>query len=203
MKIICGLGNPGKLYELTHHNMGFLAIDELAERLNIKVNKLKFKALLGEGRIGDEKVILVKPQTYMNLSGEALRPIMEFYKASPADLMVIYDDIDLPLGAIRVRGKGSSGSHNGMKSIIYQLQYDNFPRCRIGLGDHGQIPLDKFVLAGITDLEAPILRDAVSRAADAAECWTREGIAEAMARYNAKERKEKKPEAKEETKEQA
>jgi len=184
MKIICGLGNPGKEYELTHHNMGFLAIDELADKLGISMNKLKLKALMGEGMINGEKVILVKPQTYMNLSGEAVKPIMDFYKAEAKDLLVIYDDIDLELGHLRVRTKGSAGSHNGMKNIIFQLQYDNFPRVRIGLGNSGPIPLVNFVLMKISDTEAPILKKAVVRAAEAAQCFITKGIDETMKIYN-------------------
>jgi len=184
MKIICGLGNPGKEYELTHHNMGFLAVDELANKLSVSVNKLKFKALIGETNINGEKVILVKPQTYMNLSGEALKPLMDFYKAKPEDLLVIYDDIDLELGHLRVRTKGSAGTHNGMKSIIYSLQYDNFARVRIGMGNSGNIPLVNFVLMKISDDEAPILKKAVVRAAEASQCFIKKGIDEAMRIYN-------------------
>ena len=124
MYIICGLGNPGKDYESTRHNLGFMTLDVLSSRLGISVNKLKFRALIGEGRIGSEKVVLVKPQTYMNLSGEALRPIMEFYKEDPSHLLVVYDDIDLEPGTIRIRPFGSAGTHNGMRSVIYQLQTD-------------------------------------------------------------------------------
>lgn len=160
--------------------MGFLAIDEISRRLNVKVNKLKFKALIGETFIGTEKVILVKPQTFMNLSGESLRMIMDFYKAAPEDLMVIYDDIDIPLGTLRMRSQGSAGSHNGMKSIVYQLQYDNFPRLRVGLGGERDVPLINYVLSSISEDEAPILQQSINRAADSVEIWVREGIKKAM-----------------------
>ena len=192
MKIICGLGNPGKQYETTHHNMGFLAIDEIAGRLGVSVNKLKFKALLGETVLFGEKVLLVKPQTFMNNSGEALREVMNFYKAEPGDLLVIYDDIDLATGVLRVRASGSSGSHNGMKSVIYQLQYDDFPRCRIGIGDRENIPLISHVLSQISDEEAPLLEAAVKKAADAALIWVQYGIKAAMDFANVSEETKKK-----------
>ena len=196
MKIICGLGNPGKQYETTHHNMGFLAIDEIAGRLGVSVNKLKFKALLGETMLFGEKIILVKPQTFMNNSGEALRELTNFYKSEPGDLFVIYDDIDLASGALRVRASGSSGSHNGMKSVIYQLQYDDFPRCRIGIGGSGNMPLVSHVLSQISEEEAPLLEAAVRKASDAALIWVQYGIKAAMDYANvsdeAKEKAEKK-----------
>ena len=141
MYIICGLGNPGKEYEQTRHNMGFLTMDVLAYKLGIDIRRLKFRSLIGEGRIGTEKVILVKPQTYMNNSGEALREIVAYYDIDPQHLIVVYDDIDLPVGDLRLREKGSAGTHNGMRSIIYQLQFDDFPRIRIGTGKSDVIPL--------------------------------------------------------------
>ena len=134
MYVIAGLGNPGKKYENTRHNMGFITIDQLAEKHNIKVDKLKFKALVGEGRIAGQKVMLVKPQTYMNLSGESIREVMNFYKLEPENLIVIYDDIDIEAGTLRIRKFGSAGTHNGMKSVVYQLQSDRFPRIRLGIG---------------------------------------------------------------------
>ena len=182
--MICGLGNPGRLYAKSRHNMGFMTVDVLAERLGVRVNKLKFKALVGETRIGDEKVVLVKPQTYMNLSGDAVRPLVQFYRIEPSHLILVYDDVDLALGRTRVRPSGSSGTHNGMRSVIYQLQYDNFPRVRIGLGDHGDIPLDKFVIGNWTELERPELAKAVLRAADACQTIITEGVDAAMQKYN-------------------
>lgn len=186
MYIICGLGNPGKQYEDTRHNMGFMTVDVLSSRFGIAVTKLKHKALLGEGRIGSEKVMLVKPQTFMNLSGESLRPLMEFYKESSAHLIVVYDDIDIALGSIRVRAGGSSGSHNGMRSLIYNLQYDDFPRVRIGLGDHGDIPLESFVIARVPSEDRSVLAESVKRAADAVVCIVEEGVDAAMQKYNHK-----------------
>ena len=134
MYIICGLGNPGTEYEQTRHNMGFLTMDVLAYKLGIDIRKLKFRSLLGEGRIGTEKVILVKPQTYMNNSGEAVREIVAYYGIEPSRLIVVYDDIDLPVGDLRLREKGSAGTHNGMKSVVQQLGVTDFPRIRIGVG---------------------------------------------------------------------
>ncbi|MBR6352111.1 MAG: aminoacyl-tRNA hydrolase [Firmicutes bacterium] len=186
MYIICGLGNPGKDYESTRHNLGFMTLDVLSSRLGISVNKLKFRALIGEGRIGTEKVVLVKPQTYMNLSGEALRPIMEFYKEDPSHLLVVYDDIDLEPGTIRIRPFGSAGTHNGMRSVIYQLQTDRFPRIRIGEGKNGVIPLERYVLMRIPENEKKLVREAVERAAEACESFVRDGIDRTMNVYNTK-----------------
>jgi len=186
MYIICGLGNPGKDYECTRHNLGFMTMDVLSSRLGISINKLKFKALIGEGRIGSEKVLLVKPQTYMNLSGEALRPLMEFYKEEPSHLLVVYDDIDLEPGALRIRPFGSAGTHNGMRSIIYQLQTDRFPRIRIGEGKNGVIPLEKYVLMRIPENEKEAVQEAVERAAEACESFVRDGIDRTMNVYNTK-----------------
>ncbi len=186
MYIICGLGNPGKDYESTRHNLGFMTLDVLSSRLGISVNKLKFRALIGEGRIGTEKVVLVKPQTYMNLSGEALRPIMEFYKEDPSHLLVVYDDIDLEPGTIRIRPFGSAGTHNGMRSVIYQLQTDRFPRIRIGEGKNGVIPLERYVLMRIPENEKKLVQEAVERAAEACESFVRDGIDRTMNVYNTK-----------------
>jgi len=186
MYIICGLGNPGKQYEDTRHNMGFKTMDVLSSRLGIPITKLKFKALIGEGKIGNEKVALVKPQTFMNLSGEALRPIMEFYKETADHLIVVYDDVDIPLGALRIRPSGSSGSHNGMKSVIYQLQYDDFTRIRIGLGDHGLIPLDKFVISRVPKEDQEVLSKTIIEAADAVICIVENGLEDAMQKHNHK-----------------
>ena len=122
MFVVAGLGNPGIKYADTRHNIGFITLDYLAQQLNININKIKHKALVGEGYIGVEKVLLVKPQTYMNLSGESILDVVEYYKIPIENLIVIYDDVDLPKGVLRIRQKGSAGSHNGMKSIIYLLQ---------------------------------------------------------------------------------
>ena len=134
MYIVIGLGNPGKDYTNTRHNIGFDVVDHLAEKSNIQLNKIKFKSVFGEGYIGNEKVLLCKPQTYMNNSGIAAREIVDFYKIDLEHLIIIVDDIDIDFGTIRVKQKGSAGSHNGLKSIIYHLQRDDTPRVKIGIG---------------------------------------------------------------------
>lgn len=202
MYVIAGLGNPGKKYAQTRHNMGFITVDQLAEKHHIKVDRLKFKALVGEGRIAGQKVLLVKPQTYMNLSGESLREVMRFYKLEPEQLIVIYDDIDLEVGALRIRKFGSAGTHNGMRSVVYQLQSDRFPRIRIGIGSSGKKDLINFVTGGFSKDEVPALEDAVTKAVCALECMLEEGIDKAMNQYNTK-KKSKKEEKKDEKKEDA
>lgn len=198
MYIIAGLGNPGKQYENTKHNVGFLTIDVLAEKLGIRVSKIKHKALTGEGFISGEKVILVKPQTYMNLSGESIREILSFYKADPERLVVIYDDIDLPMGSLRIRKKGSAGTHNGMKSIIYQIVSEDFPRVRIGIGGEHKGDLADYVISGFRKEDRKTVEDSILRAADAVICTVEKGIDIAMGEYNTKAKKksaqEKKPE---------
>ncbi|PLX33823.1 MAG: aminoacyl-tRNA hydrolase, partial [Clostridiales bacterium] len=148
MHIIVGLGNPGKKYAGTRHNAGFEVLDHFAEKHGIKINKIKFKGLLGEATLKGEKVLLLKPQTFMNLSGRSVREIAEFYKIEIDRLIVVYDDIDTPLGKIRIRKKGSAGTHNGMKDIIYNLITDEFPRIRIGIGSSGNKNLVGHVLGG-------------------------------------------------------
>ncbi len=134
MYLIVGLGNPGRDYARTRHNVGFVALDYLAQCYNIPVERLKFKGAYGEGRIAGEKCTLLKPHTYMNLSGESVRDCAEFYKVPPENIIVMYDDVALPVGSVRIRPGGSAGGHNGMKSIIYQLNSDQFPRVRFGVG---------------------------------------------------------------------
>lgn len=186
MHVICGLGNPGKKYENTRHNIGFIAIDRIAEKLGVDVKKSKFRSTVGEGTIGGEKVLLVKPETYMNDSGLAVKEVMDFYKLDPKDLIVIYDDFDIPEGSVRIRPFGSSGTHNGMKSIIRLLGSDRFPRIRIGTGkeDMEKRELIGFVLGGFTGDEVKIMEDAVDVARDAAICFVENGIDRAMNRYN-------------------
>lgn len=206
MYVIAGLGNPGKQYEQTHHNMGFITIDYLAEKLGISVNKIKLKALTAETVYNGQKIVLLKPQTYMNLSGESIREIVQFYKLPPENLIVIYDDIDLDTGKIRIRAKGSAGTHNGMRNIVFQLQTDEFPRIRIGIrgGMSEKMQLRDFVTGGFTKEEVPLLEDAVSRAADAVLCYVSEGINTCMNKYNVRDKKPKEAkEAKEEKDEQA
>ncbi len=188
MYIIAGLGNPGRKYENTRHNIGFIALDLLAERNDIKINKLKHKALVGEGRISGQKVLLVKPQTYMNLSGQSLREVMSYYKEDIEHLIVIYDDIDIPEGTIRIRKKGSAGTHNGMRSIVYDLASDQFPRIRIGMGAERKSDLKDFVLGGFSKEEKGLLEEAVERAALAAERIVEKGIEKAMNEYNVRQK---------------
>lgn len=184
MYVIVGLGNPGKQYENTRHNIGFITIDYLADELGISVNRIKHKALTGEGRIGREKVLLVKPQTYMNLSGESVREIMEYYKVDIENLIVIYDDIDIAKGSVRIRKKGSAGTHNGMRSIIRLLGDDGFPRVRIGIGKDDRIPLVDYVIGGFRKDEVGIMEDAVRHAAKGVQGIVEEGVERAMSRYN-------------------
>ncbi len=185
MYIIVGLGNPGQKYERTRHNIGFLTVDELARRMQVIPNKLKFKALTAEGRIGTEKVFLVKPQTFMNLSGQSVRDIMEFYKISHDKLLVIYDDIDLEVGKLRIRKQGSSGTHNGMRNIIYLLGYDDFPRFRIGIsGKHRRGDLAYYVTSNFAKEEISVMAEVIERCADAIEVTVKNGIDMAMNRYN-------------------
>lgn len=197
MYVIAGLGNPGKKYENTRHNMGFIAVDLIAEEYGIKVDKIKFKALVGEGRIAGQKVLLVKPQTYMNLSGQSLMEVMNFYKEDIENLIVIYDDIDIPTGALRLRKKGSAGTHNGMRNIVYLLQDDGFPRIRVGIGSDKKVDLINYVTGGVTKSEKELLEDSLTRAAKAAACIVEKGIDKAMNEYNIKPKKDKKEKAEE------
>ncbi len=186
MYIIAGLGNPGSRYKDTRHNIGFDALDAIASKNNIKFNKSKFKADLGEGIIGGEKVILAKPQTFMNLSGESIRPLRDFYKVPDENIIVIYDDISLPLGTLRLRGKGSAGGHNGMKSIICHLGADTFPRIKIGVGapPDADYDLSDFVLGKFSKSEVEVLIKTVVKACDAVENLIRNGVNDTMSRYN-------------------
>ncbi len=184
--------------------MGFRTLDALSGLLGIPVMQLKFKALVGEGHVGREKVILMKPQTYMNNSGEALREAVAYYKVEPENILVIYDDTDIPVGTIRMRPSGSSGSHNGMKSVIYQLQTDQFPRLRVGIGDKGRLDMRDFVLSRFSDSDQELIEKAIEQAALAARCYITDGVQKAMADYNTRKEKPPKhkkpaPEAAEET----
>ena len=186
MYIIVGLGNPGAKYETTRHNMGFIAIDYLSREYNIPVNRLGFKSLYGQGNIAGEKVILVKPQTFMNLSGQTVKEIVDFYKLTNDKVIVIYDEISIPLGKIRIRPSGSAGGHNGMKNIIYLLQDDKFPRIRIGIGmpENSHIDIADYVLGKLSDDEIKILKDSVKNAASGVELIIKEGVTSAMNKLN-------------------
>ena len=185
LMVIVGLGNPGNKYENTRHNVGFRTIDILSEKYGIKVDRLKHKAYVGDGNIKGVRVVLVKPQTYMNLSGESVRDIIEWYKLAMDNLIVIYDDTDLPAGTIRIRPGGSSGTHNGMKSVIYQLESDAFPRIRIGIGKAPEgWDLADYVLSRYTGDDAGIIRQSIERAAEAAAVIITDGVSSAMNTYN-------------------
>lgn len=183
--IIVGLGNVGPEYDGTRHNCGFMAIDLLAERYGIAVTKRKLKGSLGEGKIAGQGVILVKPGTYMNLSGECVQAVMNWYKQDASHLIVLYDDIDISPGQLRVRAKGSAGSHNGMKSVLLYTENDSFARVRIGIGKNPpRMDLANYVLGHFTKEEQPIIRGAVEKAADAVVCILQEGCEKAMSRFN-------------------
>jgi len=183
--LVC-LGNPGKDYETTRHNIGFMAADELARREGIKLNKLRYRALTGEIRVGPQRVLVIKPQTYMNLSGEAVKLAGGFYKIPPDHVLVISDDVALPLGKLRIRAGGSAGGHNGLKNIIAHLGTDQFPRIRVGVGapEHPEEGMVDWVIGRFTSQERKVVDEAVGRAVDAAVCVIEKGVPEAQNRYN-------------------
>ena len=185
MKLIIGLGNPGERYEKTRHNVGFLTIDKLATQHNILLNKTKFKGLYGLGTITSEKVILLKPFTYMNLSGECIRPLMDYYQIKMEDMIVVYDDLDMPVGKIRLRTKGSAGGHNGLKSMIHHLGTQNFNRIRIGVDrpKHGEQIID-YVLGQLTKDEVVVIEEAINKSALACEKWLSTPFIEVMNEFN-------------------
>ncbi|AEY67925.1 aminoacyl-tRNA hydrolase [Clostridium sp. BNL1100] len=183
--LLVGLGNPGTKFENTRHNVGFDTIDYISAKYNIKLSKIGFKAVYGEGEIEGVRTILVKPQTFMNLSGESVREIVDWYKLPIERLTVIYDDIDLEPGKIRVRPKGSSGTHNGMKSIIYQLQDDRFPRVRIGIGRAPEKwDLADYVLSKFSKEDRQVIDQSVEKAAQAAIMIAQSGPEKAMNNFN-------------------
>lgn len=183
-KLIVGLGNPGKDYEGTRHNVGYMAVAVLSKRHNIPVKARRNRAQVGEGTIAGERVILARPMTFMNLSGEAVSGLMRRYRLGIEDLIVITDDVNLPVGRLRIRASGSAGGHKGLKSIIHSLGSEDFPRVRIGIGapDKGMVD---YVLSRFTRDERPIIKAAVDRAADAVEAILSSGIEPAMNEYNA------------------
>ncbi|MBO5266224.1 MAG: aminoacyl-tRNA hydrolase [Ruminiclostridium sp.] len=184
--IICGLGNPGTQYENTRHNAGFMAIDTIAERLKTDVKKLKFKSLTADVMIGGVRCLLMKPTTFMNNSGEAVREALNFYKLSPERLIVIYDDISMDVGRTRIRKKGSDGGHNGIKSIILCTNTDTFPRIKIGVGakPHPDYNLADWVLSPFLKEQAEALETALMNSALAAELMVQGKTDEAMNKYN-------------------
>lgn len=184
--LLVGLGNPGTQYENTRHNVGFLVADELAERQNAPIQRLKFKALTNLLTISGEKVLVMKPVTYMNLSGEAVRPAADFYKIPPDHILVVSDDTALAVGRLRIRKGGSAGGHNGLKSIIQHLGTDQFPRLRVGVGEkpHPDYDMADWVLGHFQGEDRKAIDAAVKRAADAIECLLKEGPDRAMNKFN-------------------
>jgi PTH1 family peptidyl-tRNA hydrolase len=182
---IVGLGNPGKQYEATRHNVGFMAVDRLAEKWGIPLDRNKGKYVMGEGKIGDERVYLLKPMTYMNLSGEAARSFADFYKADLDRLLVVYDDLDTPIGSIRLRYQGSSGGHNGIKSLIQHLGTQSFKRVRIGISrpEPGEQVID-YVLSPFRKAEQAALTEALDRTVDACDYLRDHSFDATMAKYN-------------------
>lgn len=187
MKLIAGLGNPGPKYERTRHNVGFWLVDALASRWRIDVSRFArdYQGLLGDGVFGDERVLLLKPQTYMNLSGRSVAPLMRFYKLAPSDALVAMDDLDLPPGRIRLRARGSAGGQRGLESVLQSLGTQDIPRLRIGIGrDRGEAV--SRVLGRFAPDEREPIEDALQRAVDAVECWLAEGLEKAMSKFNSK-----------------
>ena len=184
--IVVGLGNPDRKYTLTRHNSGFLCIDMLSEKLNFRVDKLKFKSLIGDTTINGHRCIIMKPQTYMNNSGEAVRECANFYKIKPENIIVIYDDISLDVGKLRIRRKGTDGGHNGIKSIIYHLNSDQFPRIKVGCGKkpHPDYDLADWVLSEFKKDEQKTLEPALDNACKAIELLLDNQIDKAMNLYN-------------------
>ena len=190
MKVIVGLGNPGRQYERTRHNIGFAAIDYIPGKNQIEISSKKHKALIGSGYLGGQKVLLVKPQTFMNLSGESLRGVMDFYKLEPSDFIVIFDDISLDVGQLRIRRKGSAGGHNGIKSIISHLGSMDFPRIKIGVGEKPKgYDLADYVLGHFSKGEIEIYDDVFPDVDDAVKLMVMDDISGAMNQYNKKARK--------------
>ncbi len=183
--LIVGLGNPGRQYENTRHNAGFITLDVIAEKAGARVDRIKFKGLCGEGMLGGKKVLFLKPSTFMNLSGQAVQEAMAFYKLPPEKVLVIFDDISLEPGRLRIRRKGSDGGHNGIKNIIYLSGKDTFPRIKMGVGKKPNPGWDlaDWVLSRFTEDELKAIQDAAERAASAAELIVQGKIDEAMNRY--------------------
>lgn len=184
--LIVGLGNPGDKYDGTRHNAGFLAVDALADKGQFRISRVKFKALTAQGSVGGQGALVMKPTTYMNLSGEAVGEAARFYHIPPANVLVISDDVDLPLGKLRLRTGGSAGGHNGLKSIIQHLGTDQFPRIKIGVGGkpHPDYDMADWVLGRLQGEDRKVLDEAAERAAEAAACLLKDGPQKAMNRFN-------------------
>lgn len=184
MKLIVGLGNPGKEYEGTRHNCGFMVIDKLAEKLNVNVDQNKFKGIYVKFKHHGEDIILLKPQTYMNLSGESVIATMQFFKIDKEDLLVIYDDLDMPVGKLRLRKTGSAGGHNGIKNIIAHLNSQDFKRIRVGIDRHKYMKVVDYVLSGFSKLEMEAITQGIENAADAIIDYLDHDFDYIMNRYN-------------------
>ncbi len=191
MRLIVGLGNPGLEYQWTPHNLGFLAVDELANRGGIRVERPEGKALVGLGKVAGEEVVLAKPLTYMNLSGISVRELLEKYELGPEDLLAMWDEAQLPWGAIRIHGEGSAGSHNGAKSLVSSLGTPAFARLRLGCGpDHPLSSRKEYVLRPMKKAELEVASEMIADAGDAVELLLTKGIEAAMTKYNRRERQQ-------------
>lgn len=184
MKLIIGLGNPGKEYENTRHNTGFMVLDCLSKKLNVDINQNKFKGLYVKTKYKGEDVILLKPQTYMNLSGESVRQVMDFFKIAQEDILVVYDDLDMPVGKLRLRQNGSAGGHNGIKNIILHTGSQNFNRIRVGIDRSKVIKVVDYVLARFTKDEQTYIEEGIDKASDAIIDYLEYGFNHAMNKYN-------------------
>ena len=191
MRLIVGLGNPGPEYQWTPHNLGFLAVDELANRVGIRVERPEAKALVGLGKVAGQEVVLAKPQTYMNLSGISVRELLEKYELGPQDVLAMWDEVQLPWGAIRIHAEGSAGSHNGAGSLISSLGTPKFARLRLGCGpDHPLSSRKEYVLLPMKKSELEVAAEMIADAGDAVELMLTKGIEAAMAKYNRRERQQ-------------
>lgn len=186
MKLIVGLGNPGRQYENTRHNIGFKVIDQLAHELSVVLDQAKHKGIYGMAHIGGEKVILLKPLTYMNLSGECIRAVMDYYQIETEDIVVIYDDLDLPVGRIRLRQKGSAGGHNGIKSTIAHLGTESFNRIRVGIDrPTNGMKVTDYVLGRFTSEEQDMMEDVIQKCGAATKQWLSTPFLQVMNEFNA------------------
>lgn len=185
MKLIAGLGNPGRRYAQTRHNVGFMVVDALARRWNCPgAYHARFEAIIGQAQRGPHAVLLMQPQTYMNLSGRSVQAVRQFYKIEPADILVIYDDLDLPPGQLRIRARGSAGGQKGMADVLLRLGTTEIARLRVGIGRVHSAAATAWVLSRFDPREQEVFAAAIETAADAAECWLSQGVAAAMNKYN-------------------
>ncbi|WP_338864924.1 aminoacyl-tRNA hydrolase [Myxococcus stipitatus] len=190
MKLICGLGNPGREYERHRHNIGFMVVEAMLSRARAELNQEKFAAKVGQGTLGGERILFLEPQTFMNLSGRSVAEAARFYKVAPEDVLVIHDELDLPLGRLQLKAGGGSGGHNGLKSIVSSLGSEAFVRLRFGIdkpaGPNARERVAGYVLSNFDDGERRQLDELIARAVDVTECWVRDGLSVAMNRFNRK-----------------